>query len=63
MFVGTDELTPNKSAIVVLHPDTEFNGDMLNVRDYECVYMLGNTKNLPSGSVRINQTDLLELLE
>lgn len=61
--MGIDELTPNKSAIVVLHPDTEFHGDMLNVRDYECVYMLGYTKNVPSGSVRINQNDLMELLE
>lgn len=38
---------------MILHPETEYEGEKLNVRDFECVYMLGHTRKVPAGAVRI----------
>lgn len=42
----------------MLHPDMEFNGQNMPVREFESVYMLGNTNKVPSGTVRIDKKDL-----
>ena len=62
-FNEIEELKPNSAAIVVLHPDSYGKEKVIKVRQYECVYMMGKTSNVPPGSIRITQHDLFQLLE
>lgn len=61
--MNLDELRENKNATVVLHPEADYDGQRVNVRDFEYVYMLGNTRKVPSGAIRITHNDLMTLLE
>lgn len=56
-FVELEELQPN--SIVVLHPEVEYEREKLKADDYECVYMLGHTRKVPTGAIRITHDDLL----
>lgn len=45
-----------------MHPNSDYIGYNVPVRDFDGVYMLGNTGRVPGGVVRFDSKDLLEIL-